>query len=145
MNHHLRMFQRFILILLLLFLIFILWGPRIANPPIQNASLAVRTYINRVYQDIFGAQVQNLRESISRNPIQESVDRRERDYALAFEAVTGEQYREEEKCLTMFGIIPLNCPDPSGSGSIAQDSPEEFSLEECMNILQLPANLCRQW
>ena len=145
MDYYLRIFQRLVWILLLCFLIFVILGPQVAYSPIQQASLSIRHHIYELYQDTFGSKVQTLKDNISRNPIQDSMDRREREYALAFEEATGEQYREEEQCLTMFGLIPLNCPDPSGNGNISPDSPEEFSLEECMNVLQLPANLCRQW
>ncbi len=137
--------RRLLWILLLLFLVLLLLGPNIPFAPIQNLSASARGYLGDLYRDVVGDRIDDLKEEISRNPIQESADRREREYAQAYETITGERYQEGERCLTMFGLIPLNCPDPAGEGTIKADSQTEFSIEECMEVLGLPANLCRQW
>ena len=137
--------RRLLWILLLLFLMLLLLGPRIPFSPLQNLSASARGYLGELYENVIGDRIDNLKDEISHNPIQESVDRREREYAQAYEAITGETYEDSDRCLTMFGLIPLNCPDPTGEGFIEADSPTEYSVEECMEVLGLPANLCRQW
>ena len=145
MNYHLKNLQSILRAIVLLLLIFLFLGPLVSYPPIQQVSVAANQRIRSWFRTAVGPQVDSLKENLSRNPIQTAVDRKEQEYALAFEEATGEQYRSGEQCLTMFGLIPLNCPDPGGSGVISRDSAEQFSVEDCMNVLQLPANLCRQW
>ena len=145
MNYHLKSLQSILKPLFLLLLIFLFIGPLVSYSPIQKASLAVNQNIRSWVRAAVGPQVDALKENLSQNPIQVAMDRGEQDYARAFEAATGEEYVAGEECLTMFGLIPLNCPDPSGNGVISRDSSEQFSVEECMAVLKLPANLCRQW
>ncbi|MEM9536925.1 MAG: hypothetical protein AAF268_10720 [Cyanobacteria bacterium P01_A01_bin.3] len=137
--------RRLLWILLLLLLLFLVLGPKIPVAPVQTLSASARGYLGELYQDVVGDRIDDLKDDISRNPIQESANRREQDYAQAYEAITGEPYQDDDRCLTMFGLIPLNCPDPTGERLIEADVPADFSIEECMEVLGLPANLCRQW
>ncbi|MGK7908855.1 MAG: hypothetical protein AB4040_16725 [Synechococcus sp.] len=144
MKYRLQSFQNLVWLSLIVFLVFLLVGPVVGCQPIQAASLNARTWIGDLYDEAVGSRVAALKDEISHNPIQESVNRREQQYARAYEVATGAEYAGDS-CLTLFGLIPLNCPDPSGEGNITADSPQDYSIEECMEVLQLPANLCRQW
>ncbi|MGK7911517.1 MAG: hypothetical protein AB4050_08550 [Synechococcus sp.] len=144
MGYHAKQVRNWLFLAIALFFAFVWVGPSISFPPIRDASLAARARLAEVYQTVLGDRVEAIKEDISRNPLQDSVDRSEETFARAFEEATGEDYDPGERCLTMFGLIPLNCPDPTGDGFITPDRPEDFSAEECAAILGVPEDLCRR-
>ena len=117
-HHPLR---KVILWAILLFLVFLWVGPSTSLPALRESSLAVRARLAGVYQHTLGDRVDAIKEDLTRNPIQGAFDRREEQFAKDFEAVTGEEFEPGDRCLTFFGLIPLNCPDPAGGGFITPD------------------------
>ncbi len=130
-----------LLVLLLLIILFV--GPCIPIPALQTTSLKAREQITTMVQTRLITPIQDQLSQIEiNNPIQTAVDRRSEDYATAVEAITGEPPPEDETCIALFGLIPLNCPDPSGEGVITADPREDLETE-CIQLFGLTPIQCR--
>lgn len=138
-------FKNILSLLFLLLLIFLFVGPYIPISGIQSASLEVQAEISTIFQEKIIAPIQQKLSQIQiTNPLQTAFDRRYDEYTQAVEAVTGEKQSADDTCIALFGLIPLNCPDPFGDGVITADRPGDVSTDECVELFGLTPLQCRQ-